>query len=324
MEKLGGHIRKRDTVVIFSLLCVGSAAAVYAQEGHPTTESVLEKLKTIVVATEAKSDSVIVVPPATSLSFNRKGEKNPEGWDAMDLPKWLGKEEALNGLESGGLLPWHIVVTYDQFDEDGDNVHSGVYEEFWAGPKRFKRTYKSDDLNQTDFATEKGLYRLGDQQWPDQACGLGWSQTVYNQVVVFHGRNIARDVDVTTGGKAYLTLRVDKIETIANVEEAMFMPPKDAVGPFGGRISGGARAQLVNNNMSTFPRLPAAFRGQHVAVTVQIVVGKDGHVCSAHGVSGPKEAYKACEDEVRKWVFKPFLILGKPVEVEQTIEFRMN
>lgn len=378
-------MQRCGAVVMFSALCISSVAAVYAQEGHPTTGSVLENLKTIVVATEAKSDSVIAVPPATSVRVNLRGEKNPEGPDAVDLPKWLSKEEALNGLESSGLLPWHIVVTYDQFDEDGDNVHSGVYEEFWAGPKKFKRIYKSDNLNQADYATDKGLYRQGDQQWPDRAqtqvraevvdpfsygaslesvhgrnlervfgdyklqcvmierdngisdptqyCfepdrsilrygrGLGWFQTVYNQIVAFQGRNVAREVDVTDGGKAYLKLRVDKVETISNVEDAMFKPPTDAVGPFGGRISG-VRAQPVNT--STFPKWPAAFRGQHAAVKVQIVIGKDGHVLSAHGVSGPPEGYKACEDAARKWVFKPFLILDKPVEVEQTIEFRMN
>jgi hypothetical protein len=377
----------RCVAIVFSLmLSVCSVTAVYAQESRPTPESLIENLKTVVVATDAKSESVIAVPPATSLSFNRKGEKNPLGQDAVDLSEWLKKEEALNGLESGGLLPWHIVVSYDQFDEDGDNVQSGVYEEFWAGTKKFKRIYKSDNLNQTDFATDKGLYRLGDQQWPDPAqtqvraevvapfsygaslegvhgrnlervfgdyklqcvlierervvsdptqyCfepgssilrysrGLGWFQTVYNQIVAFQGRNIGREVDVTEGGKAYLKLRVEKIETIPNVEDAMFMPPRDAVGPFGGRISG-ARAQLVNN-MSAFPRWPASLRGQHVEVTVEIVIGKDGHVLSARGVSGPREGYKACEDAVRKWLFKPFLILDKPVEVEQKTGCRMN
>lgn len=382
-------MRRWGAVGMYSALCVGSFAAAYAQEGHPTAERALENLKTlktIVVATEAKSVSVIAVPPATSVSFNRNGEKNPAGADAVDLPEWLSKEEALNGLESAGLLPWHIVVTYDQFDEDGDNVHSGVYEEYWAGPKKYKRLYKSDNLNQTDFATEKGLYRVGDQQWPDPAqtqvraevaapfsygasledvhgrnlervfgdyklqcvlierervvsdptqyCfepdtstlrysrGLGWFQTVYNQIVAFQGRNIGREVDVTEGGKAYLQLRVDKIEMIANVEDAMFVPPKDAVGPFGGRISG-VRAQVIKTGTG-FPRMPASLRGQHVVVTVQIVIGKDGHVLSAHGVSGPREAYKACEDAVRQWIFKPFLVLDKPVEVEQKIDFRMN
>lgn len=385
MENVGGGVCRPIAVVLFLMLSLGMATAVsvYPQEGHPAAEN----LKTVVVATEAKSDSVIAVPPATSVRFYPKGEKNPGRGDAVDLPGWFSKEEALNGLESPGLLPWHIVVTYDQFDEDGDNVHSGVYEEYWAGPKKYKRIYKSDNLNQTDFATEKGLYRLGDRQWPDQAqiqaraevvapfyygaslegvhgrtldrvfgnykfqcvliekdrvtsdptqyCfepdsstlrysrGLGWSQTAYNQVVLFQGRNIAREVDVTTGGKAYLKLRVDKIETISNVEDAMFIPPKDAVGPFGGRISG-VRAQLVSNNMSPFPRLPSSLRGQHVVVTVQIIIGKDGRVRSAHGVSGPREAYKACEDAVRQWVFKPFLVLDKPVEVEQPVEFHMN
>jgi len=44
-------------------------------------------------------------------------------------------------------------ASYDQFDEDGDNIHSGVDEEFWAGPKKYRRIYKSDNLNQTDYAT---------------------------------------------------------------------------------------------------------------------------------------------------------------------------
>ena len=61
-------------------------------------------------------------------------------------------------------------------------------------------------------------------------------------------------------------------------------------------------------------------RGQHFTVGVDIVVGKDGHVLSAHGVSGPPEGYKACENTVRKWVFKPYLVLDKPVEVEQKVE----
>jgi len=35
---------------------------------------------------------------------------------------------------------------FDQFDEDRDNVHSGVLDELWAGPKKYKISYKSDNL----------------------------------------------------------------------------------------------------------------------------------------------------------------------------------
>jgi outer membrane biosynthesis protein TonB len=59
-------------------------------------------------------------------------------------------------------------------------------------------------------------------------------------------------------------------------------------------------------------------------VTLEIVIGKDGRVASAHAISGPPEAYKASEDAVRKWIFKPYLVLDKPVEVEQRVEFSNN
>lgn len=114
-------------------------------------------LKTLVVATEAKSDSAIAIPPIASVTINLKNDKHSSRADAVDLTTWLPKVAALNGLQSGDLQPWHIVVTYDQFDEDGDNVHSVVYEEYWAGAKKYKRIYKSDNFNQTDYVTEKGV-----------------------------------------------------------------------------------------------------------------------------------------------------------------------
>src|ERR1700751_400908 len=122
--------------VLFSMLVVSSLAIVQAQEGHPTTVDHTVDLKTLVVATETKSDSVIAVPPVTSVRVSLMTEKKAAGADAVDLPNWLSKQAALNGLPSRDLLPWHIVVTYDQFDEDGDNVHSGVYEEYWAAAKK--------------------------------------------------------------------------------------------------------------------------------------------------------------------------------------------
>ncbi len=366
-------------VVVFSILVLSSLATVHAQEG-PTSVNRTGDLKTLVVTTETKSDSVITVPPATSVTVSLRGGKKAAGPDAVDLPTWLNKEASLNGLQSTDLLPWHIVVTYNQFDEDGDNVHSGVYEEYWVGDKKYKRVYKSDNLNQTDYATDKGLYRHGDQRWPNRAesqvraeviapfsyaatlqgfhgrnlertfsgynlqcvlierdsgisdptqyCfepnssilrysrGFGWFQTVYNRIVSFQGRSLGQEVDVTDGGKPYLKLRVEIIELLSHVDDANFVPPSDAVGPLGDRVSG---VSLKPISMSSHPEWPASLRTQHFTVMVEIVIGKNGHVVSAHGASGPPEGYKACEDAVRKWVFKPYPVLDKPVEVEQKV-----
>src|SRR5437879_1452262 len=179
-------------------------------------------------------------------------------------------------------------------------MQSTAYEKYWAGKKKYKRIYKSDNLNQTDYATDKGLLRQGDQQWPDgaqsqvrseviapfyyaatlqgfhgrnvmrtfsgyklqcvfierdsgisdptQYCfepdssvlrctrGFGWFQTVYNRIEPLQGRNIAQEVDVTDGGKPYLKLHVETIEFLSHVDDASFLPPRDAVGPLGDRL----------------------------------------------------------------------------------------
>jgi|ERR1700722_2930645 len=364
-------------VTLFLISVASLLTLVRAQETPASNHT--ENLKTLVVATEAKSDAAIAIPPIASVTIDLKNDRYSAGADTVDLTKWVSKEAALNGLESTDLQPWHIVVAYDQFDEDGDNVHSGVYEEYWAGVKKYKRIYKSDNLNETDYATEKGLYRLGDHQWPDRAqlqvraeivdpfsyvatlmgfhgrnverifgdyklrcvliekdseisnptqyCfepdgsvlryskGFGWFQTVYNDIVPFQGRNLAHVVEVTDAGKPYLKLLVGTIELISHVNDADFVPPPTAIGPIGDRVSGVHPVPIK----PSLPQWPAALRSQHFTVTTEVVIGKDGHVVSVHGVSGPAEGYKACEDSVRKWVFKPYLILGEPVEVEAKI-----
>lgn len=374
---------KTTDLLSLLMLVAGSVTVIHAQGNPPNPNNVIE-LKTVVVAAEANSDSVIAVPPATSVTVSLSGKKDASGADAVDLRSWLEKETALDGLQSADLRPWHVVVTYDQFDEDGDNVHSGSFEEYWAGPQKFKRIYKSDDFNQTDYATDKGLFRRGDQKWPDRAqvqvgaevldpffyaatlqdvharnvertfsgyklqclvieknagvsdptqyCfepnssilrysrGFGWFQTVYNQIVTFQGRNLAREVDVTDGGKPYLKLSVKTIELIPVTDDTDFLPPPDAVGPLGDRVSG---VQEMPTKTS-FPHWPTSLRAQHFTVTVEIVIGKDGHVISAHGISGPSEGYKACEDSVRKWIFPPYLVLNKPVEVEEKVSCSNN
>lgn len=72
----------------------------------------------------------------------------------------------MNGVDVPSFKPWHIKLTYDEFDGDGDNVRSGALEEFYVGPRKYKRIYTGDALNQTEVATESGLYRSGNQHWP--------------------------------------------------------------------------------------------------------------------------------------------------------------
>jgi hypothetical protein len=343
--------------------------------------------RVVIGGSGSSADSVIAVAPdtswTTSISFEAASPIKPV--DPSTLAAWLKQESAINGLSASDVHPWHIVIAYDQFDGDGDNFNSGVLEELWAGPKKFKRTYKSDNLNQTDYGTNSGLFRLGDQRWPNRAelqvrnevidpfsyakslkgvlpanverkfgmytlncfvmkngsggisipaqyCfedngsrlryarGFGWFQTAFNDIVSFQERNVGRDVEVTDGGKPYLKLHVKTIEAIETIDDKDFVPPDNAINLSGQRVTG----VVVKAIKQPFPDWPSALRREHFKVEVQIVIGKDGHVVSAHAVAGPSDAYKAAEDTVRKWAFLPYLVLGEPVEVESKVQLQNN
>src|ERR1700722_19723906 len=81
----------------------------------------------------------------------------------------LSSARSQNGLEAPGLPAWHLKATYQTFDENGQQRNSGVFEEWWAGPKEYRRSYASKDFTQTEYVTDTGTYRLGDQNFPPLA-----------------------------------------------------------------------------------------------------------------------------------------------------------
>ncbi|WP_260741242.1 energy transducer TonB [Tunturiibacter lichenicola] len=367
--------------LVVALLGGWSIGKVYAQDDAAKPDHT-KQIRVVVAPPDKSPGDVIAIPPFTSwtVSMERSAENPKEPLNSGDVAEWLHKVSNLNGLQTTDIQPWHIVITYDQFDEDGDNVHSGVVDELWANPKKYKISYKSDNLNQTDYATEQGLFRLGDQRWPNPAemqvraeiidpfsfasklrgltssseentfgthtlhcvafkktggisvsnqyCfeqgasvlryvrGQGWDQTAYNDIILFNGRNVAQQVDVTNGGKPFLKLTVKTLEPITQLDEKDFTPPDNAVSLIGKRVTGVPRQPVK----ISFPEWPESLRQQHFIIGLQIVIGKDGHVVSAQAVSGPSDAYKAAENAVRKWVFEPYLVLGEPSEVETKVQ----
>lgn len=108
-----------------------------------------------------------IVPVACALFLSSARAQTTEPFEenpAAMLALLAGK----NGLDASGAQAWHLKLSYDHFDSDGDNDTSGTYEEWWAGPKKYKRIYSGDSLHRTEFATEKGLFFSGDQKWPQQ------------------------------------------------------------------------------------------------------------------------------------------------------------
>jgi TonB family protein len=72
----------------------------------------------------------------------------------------------VNGLEVPDIHPWHLKASFQIQDMTGKPLDNGTFEEWWAGPKRYKVIYHGQDFSQTEYGTEKGIFREGSPQIP--------------------------------------------------------------------------------------------------------------------------------------------------------------
>jgi hypothetical protein len=281
-----------------------------------------------------------------------------------------------NGLDFNSATPWHIRFSYNQIDDNGNNIRSGVFEEYYAGPRRYKVSF-TGAFTQTDTATDSDLLRSGNPEWmgptefqaqnevlhpvrPSERwsdtkldltewplvdkklpcvivrrkdwiiadssspkyCydpgssrvrytrGKGFDQTLYNNLVQFQGRYVAKDITVLKGGKASIKIHVDTLESFMPTD-AIFIPPAGSV--------------LVEGRVS----ISAAISDEYVIkqgeqphgkgnVDVHFVVGKDGHVVEADAIDGPEALHKQALECMHQYVFRPFTVRDLPVELEST------
>ena len=84
-------------------------------------------------------------------------------------------------------------------------------------------------------------------------------------------------------------------------------------------VSPGVMAgQLVTKITPIYPEEAKKERVQG-KIELKAIIGKSGEVEELNVVSGPKELRQSALDAVRKWVYKPFLLNGQPVDVSTTI-----
>jgi TonB family protein len=81
---------------------------------------------------------------------------------------------------------------------------------------------------------------------------------------------------------------------------------------------GEAARNLVSKVTPIYPA-EAKKAGIQGTVTLHAVISKDGKIENLHLVSGPAELQQPALDAVRQWVYRPYLLDGKPVEVQTKI-----
>jgi len=139
-----------------------------------------------------------------------------------------------------------------------------------------------------------------------------------NDPTVFHDRWIPRDIALLHGGKLMLTAHVETIEELSRIEDASSgslsadssSPQPDTVGV----PSETAEGLLISHVPPVYPAIAKAARIKGTVV-LQVLIGKDGKVKELGVESGPPLLQQAALDAVSRWVYRPYLVNGKPKPV---------
>ena len=117
--------------------------------------------------------------------------------------------------------------------------------------------------------------------------GTVWDQIEYDKIVQFEGRYIAREVQVTPGGKPYLKLRLEKLESIPQTSAADFTPPPTAVPVDLNVISPDNRVLLLDYLVhQEIPQYPKSIRPPGGEAVMKYKINKEGRVTAAQFVEG--------------------------------------
>ena len=79
--------------------------------------------------------------------------------DSAALMARLQKANDLTRLDDPSLKPWHLQANFQLYDDSGKPTEKGTLEEWWAGPKLWKRVYTSPSYTATQIANKNGFFK---------------------------------------------------------------------------------------------------------------------------------------------------------------------
>jgi hypothetical protein len=152
----------------------------------------------------------------------------------------------------------------------------------------------------------------------------GDTSVQFDDVQMFQGKAVARDVKVIQNGRLLAEMKVSVLEPLPAGSEAQVKPAGDAVPEPYVIESGFARPESVHEVAASLPLMPNGAPPVGVAV-VPIVIRKDGSVKVKRGdiMTYPALA-DALENAINKWKYKPYVVDGEPVEVAYNVGYRMD
>ena len=143
----------------------------------------------------------------------------------------------------------------------------------------------------------------------------------FNKLTKLQDRVLAREIDISDGRHKLLVFDVDEAEEIPH-DNAALIPPADAtVAAAQGKSSSLSQGVLAKKVPPVYPLAAKASRISGVVI-LDTVVGTDGRVRDIRVLETPSPLLtSASRDAVAQWQYAPFVVDGKPQEVNTIIDF---
>lgn len=151
---------------------------------------------------------------------------------------------------------------------------------------------------------------------------MGGVSAIYNTIGTFQGSDISMNLTVLNNGTNYATLKVKELRIFDPDSSAnIFMPATDAIEDADAtHVAGGVMAGKVIKKIA--PEYPPSARQDRVEGTVILhaIIAKDGTIRKLRIISAPSaDLAMSAVYAVRQWTYTPYLLNGRPTEVDTTI-----
>ena len=151
-------------------------------------------------------------------------------------------------------------------------------------------------------------------------------QTTFQKIALVHGHTLAKQMQLYILGRPWLNLHVETFEGLSphGLQEALVVPEgasKETMRIFAdGAMVGG---NLIKKVAPSYP-VKAKLAGIQGRVILNGVIGTDGHVKELRVLAGPGLLQQPAFDAVQQWEYTPYLLDGKPVEMETELNVIFN
>ena len=155
-------------------------------------------------------------------------------------------------------------------------------------------------------------------------------QVLRNEMAVFQSNYIAKEVQLNDGRKPLLHMHVLSLTSLSPAEAAsVVLPTSSDSSPSPAEVSVASGVVDGHKTGGPVPEYPVLARRNRIqgVVVLKISIGTDGHIHRLRVVSSPDPSLSsAAIDAVQRWAYHPFLLKGKPVIVNTTLDvtFRLG